>query len=105
MTDDEPTEAANCTHCGASDFEWGWVHGRSSTAPLLYSETKSGKFFGITGMRVKSWRCLACNQLAFFCDTEPWPVRFNLRTLFIAMTVIAVVLGLLAFLYRAPLDF
>ncbi len=70
MMNNTEAEPGKCANCGGSEFEWGWVHPRGVIGFLIYSEIDEGRALGITGRRVKSRRCLSCNQIALFCDTQ-----------------------------------
>lgn len=95
MAESPPPEQSKCTCCGGVEFESGWVHHWGYYSYLRYTPWERFAIWrlGSSGWRVKSRRCLNCNQITFFCDPHP-PLRFSLRTLLIATTLVAVVLGL-----------
>jgi len=97
MTQHVEAEYGRCTNCGATEFEWGWVHERGITLLYpLYSKIEGVGYFGLSGLRVKARRCLQCNHIALFAmERRKW--RFSLRTLLIVTTVVAVVLGLIVY--------
>jgi hypothetical protein len=95
MTKSAQPEQSRCTNCGGSDFESGWVHQWGYNSLLRYSPFHRNSMVGLAGSRVTSRRCLTCNQITFFCDQSPM-ARFSLRALLIAMTLVAIVLGLAA---------
>jgi hypothetical protein len=98
-TENTQSDHVKCANCGASKFEWGWMHNRGTNQYELYSQMDESGIVGITGRVVKSRRCLTCNHIALFCDPHYRPLivlpRFSLRTLLIATTLVAVVLGLI----------
>jgi hypothetical protein len=103
-TENKPAELVKCIHCGASEFEWGWVHNRGAIHYELYSQMDEGWILGNKGRAVKSRRCLSCNHLALFCDPHIHHLlrvpRFSLRTLLAIATLVAVVLGLIVYALR-----
>src|SRR6187401_265658 len=78
-----------CTNCGARKYEEGWVHHWGYGTFLRFTPLASRSFLMTPGGRVKSKRCLNCNQIAFFYDPSP-SIRFSHRTLLAAMTIVAV---------------
>ena len=102
-TENAHAEQVKCINCGATDFEWGWVHNRGAIHYELFSQMDEGWILGQRGRAVKSRRCLRCNHIALFCDPQFHRLirlpRFSLRSLLIGMTLIAVLLG--AVIYAA----
>ena len=78
------------------------MHSLGVKSSLLYSQMHEGWIIGVIGRRLKSRRCLGCNQLTFFCNTDRSPsMQFSLRTLLIATTLVAVGLGLIVYAVRS----
>jgi hypothetical protein len=104
MMDGAESQPVKCANCGASEFQWGWVHVRGNATYELYPELDEGLIFGIRGRSVKARRCLSCNHLALFCDPDRRPLialpRYSLRMLLLVIGIAAVVFGAIAAISR-----
>jgi hypothetical protein len=89
-------EKWNCSNCGGDEFEWGRVHHWGYGSFLRYSPP----IWGRSERRVRSRRCLKCNQITFYCDPSEPAAQFSLRTLLLVVTLTAVTLGLFAYMER-----
>ena len=93
-----PAQPTKCSSCGGTDFESGWVHHLGYYTFLRFERQDKYHFLQPPGIRVKSKRCLTCNQVTFLCDPAHSSLRFSLRTLLIVTTLVALALGLIVYL-------
>jgi hypothetical protein len=100
MMEKSEVEEWICSNCGGNKFEWGWVHHWGYGSFLRYSPLAQYSIWGRSGQRVKSRRCINCNQITFYCDPSEPAIQFSLRTLLIVITLIAAALGLFAYMVR-----
>jgi hypothetical protein len=98
MTESE-SEQSKCSNCGGTEFENGYLHHGGVGRFLHFSSSVMRAWFGLPEWRVRPKRCLNCNQLTFFCEPRP-PLRFGLRAMLIAITLICVIMGLIVYLSR-----
>src|SRR6476620_7151769 len=89
------SEKLKCSNCGGTEFENGYLH----YGFLHYSSSAMRAWFGWADWRVRPRRCLNCNQLTFTCEPRPL-LRFGLRAMLIAITLMCVMMGLIAYLSR-----
>src|SRR5437868_6978973 len=63
-----------CANCGGGEFEWGWAHSRGMKQFLLYSNDDESRWWPFIGRQIRCRRCIGCNQITFFCDSERCPL-------------------------------
>lgn len=61
-------DAARCSHCGGTSFEWGYIDSPISGSKVRF-QSYSGSFFGLRlrhGPQVRGRCCRTCSHLELF---------------------------------------